>query len=111
MLIYAHSSSKIHRGQHKHWYLDFLTVSHRGGSLLLLKVNEVFFQYSDGGRRKGLPMAPLSPRDGHVMPRGVVYFQSAMLLALLIYLYLLALVPVVTSASIGSKLTADVIGK
>ena len=29
----------------------------------LLKVNEVFFQYSDGGRRKGLPMAPLSPRD------------------------------------------------
>ena len=30
---------------------------------LLLKVNEVFFQYSDGGRRKGLPMAPLSPCD------------------------------------------------
>ena len=31
--------------------------------LFLLKVNEVFFQYSDGGRRRGLPMAPLSPRD------------------------------------------------
>ena len=30
---------------------------------LLLKVNEVFFQYSDGGQWKGLPMAPLSPRD------------------------------------------------
>ena len=36
------------------------SLQHR---ILLLKVNEVFFQYSDGGRRKGLPMAPLSPRD------------------------------------------------
>ena len=52
----------------------------------LLKVNEVFFQYSDGDQRKGLPMAPLLPHDITSMPRGVVYFQLAMLSALLIYL-------------------------
>ena len=39
-----------------------LSLSVRGRRFLL-KVNEVSFQYSDGGRRKGLPMAPLSPRD------------------------------------------------
>ena len=53
----------------------------------LLKVNYVYFQYSDAWQRKQGYMAPLSQGGGasSYHARSFVYFQSAMLSALLIY--------------------------
>ena len=58
---------------------------------LLLKVNQVYFQYSDARQWKQGYVAPVAQGSGtswcHIMPHEVVYFQSAMFWALLIYFY------------------------
>ena len=65
------------------------------GDSFLLKVNKVFFQYSDARQRKGLLMAPLFARgwsfmtSHHVMPRGVCLLFSRQCSQHCLFIYLL----------------------